>query len=48
VQRRDRLDLGLAALESVASTAGGEHQQATGPAARIIVQQCPVAIAPPS
>jgi 5-methylcytosine-specific restriction endonuclease McrA len=36
----DRLDLVLAALESLVSTAGGEHQPAAGPAARIIIQQC--------
>jgi hypothetical protein len=37
----DRLDLVLAALESLASAAGGEHQHAAGPAAQIIIQQCP-------
>jgi hypothetical protein len=37
----DRLDLVLAALESLVLTAGGEHQPATGPAAHIIIQQCP-------
>ena len=37
----DRLDLVLAALESLVSAAGCERPQAAGPAARIIVQQCP-------
>jgi hypothetical protein len=37
----DRLDLMLAALESLVSGAGGEGARAAGPAAQIIVQQCP-------
>jgi hypothetical protein len=37
----DRMDLMLAALESLVSSAGGEHQPSAGPAARIIIQQCP-------
>ncbi len=37
----DRLDLVLAGLESLVSAAGGEHQPAAGPAAQIIIQQCP-------
>jgi hypothetical protein len=37
----DRLDLVLAALESLVSAAGGERPQAAGPAAQIIVRQCP-------
>jgi 5-methylcytosine-specific restriction endonuclease McrA len=37
----DRLDLVLAALESLVSAAGGEHRPADGPAAQIIVHQCP-------
>jgi hypothetical protein len=37
----DRLDLVLAALESLVSAAGGERQQIAGPAAQIIIQQCP-------
>ncbi len=37
----DRLDLVLAALESLVSTAGCERPQAAGPAARIVIQQCP-------
>jgi 5-methylcytosine-specific restriction endonuclease McrA len=31
----------LAGLESLVSAAGGEHQPAAGPAAQIIIQQCP-------
>jgi 5-methylcytosine-specific restriction endonuclease McrA len=37
----DRLDLVLAALESLVSAGGGEHARAAGPAAQIIIQQCP-------
>ena len=37
----DRLDLMLAALESLVSGAGGEGARADGPAAQIIIQQCP-------
>jgi hypothetical protein len=38
----DRLDLVLAGLEAVvASAAGGEHARPTGPAAQIIIHQCP-------
>jgi hypothetical protein len=37
----DRLDLVLAALESLVSAAGGEHARPTGPVAQIIIQQCP-------
>jgi len=36
-----RLDLVLAALESLVTVAGNEHARSTGPAAQIIVQQCP-------
>jgi len=37
----DRLDLVLAALESLVSAAGGERPRAAGPAAQIVVRQCP-------
>ncbi len=37
----DRLDLVLAALESLVSAAGDERPQAAGPAAQIVVRQCP-------
>lgn len=37
----DRLDLILEALESLVSGGGGEQRPAAGPAAQIIVQQCP-------
>jgi hypothetical protein len=37
----DRLDLVLAALESLVSDAGGEPARAAGPAAQIIIHQCP-------
>jgi len=37
----DRLDLVLAALESLVSAAGGERPQSAGPATQIIVRQCP-------
>jgi hypothetical protein len=37
----DRLDLVLAALESLVSAASLERPQTAGPAARIIIQQCP-------
>jgi len=36
----DRLDLVLAAMESLVSAAGG-HARPTGPAAQIVVRQCP-------
>jgi 5-methylcytosine-specific restriction endonuclease McrA len=37
----DRLDLVLAALESLVSGTGGPRRQKTGVAAQIIIQQCP-------
>ncbi len=37
----DRLDLVLAAMESLVSAAGGERPQPAGPAAQIVVRQCP-------
>jgi hypothetical protein len=37
----DRLDLVLAALESLVSASGGERPHAAGPAAQIIIHQCP-------
>jgi len=37
----DRLDLVLAALESLVSDTGGDRLHAAGPAAQIIIQQCP-------
>ncbi|MBK8164333.1 MAG: HNH endonuclease [bacterium] len=37
----DRLDLVLAALESLVAAGGGEMRPAAGPTAQIIVQQCP-------
>jgi 5-methylcytosine-specific restriction endonuclease McrA len=37
----DRLDLMLAALESLVSGAGGDRLHTAGPAARIIIHQCP-------
>jgi len=37
----DRFDLVLAALESLVSAAGSEQPQAAGPAAQIIIHQCP-------
>jgi 5-methylcytosine-specific restriction endonuclease McrA len=37
----DRLDLVLAALESLVSGTGGQRRQKTGVAAQIIIQQCP-------
>jgi hypothetical protein len=37
----DRLDLVLAALESLVSAAGGDRLHTAGPAAQIIIQQCP-------
>jgi 5-methylcytosine-specific restriction endonuclease McrA len=37
----DRLDLVLAALETLVSPADGEHARVAGPAAQIIIHQCP-------
>jgi 5-methylcytosine-specific restriction endonuclease McrA len=37
----DRMDLMLAALESLVLAAGGEHTRPSRPAVQIIVQQCP-------
>jgi hypothetical protein len=37
----DRLDLVLAALESLVSDTGGDRLHTAGPAAQIIIQQCP-------
>ena len=37
----DRLELVLAALESLVSAAADDHQHAAGPVAQIIVHQCP-------